>query len=181
MACPLCRQVIVRKYQYLIPDSMERVPLAEVAEFKMDRRSEFMAALRSHHTRNALFLGKTKFTRSVGSLAGSELELRQMQTKGTERYGVGKKVTLEQKEDTLLVTYKVGRRTMNESYPFRTWEEARDQLVEGLKEEDETISVLDLATHYPEYYWSWHLHKNGKVEEALQEEGIAPRKRGRRG
>lgn len=184
MACPLCRQVIVRKYEYLMPEAMEPVPLVEVAEFKLERRTEYVAALRAHHTKNALFVGKSKFSRSVGALAGSELELRQKETKGTERYGVGKKVTFQRlgdDGDTLAVTYKVGRRTINESYPFLTWEEARTQLVDGLRAEDETVSVLDLATHYPEYYWTWHYHKEGKVEATLQEEGIAPRKRGRRG
>lgn len=47
MPCPLCRQAIVSKHNRLLPEATERVPLVEVASFRLDRRNDYLYHLPS--------------------------------------------------------------------------------------------------------------------------------------
>lgn len=177
--CPLCRQIITEVRHYVLEDvdTMAHVDTDDVDNFKTNHRAAYVEKLRSAFTSAAGFIGKGKLARSVAMAACDELETRRRETEGSARLMVGKKVTLVQSEDTLLVTYrpKGKRKDVNESHPFMTWEQARAQIVEGL--DGDTITLLDFAAHYPEYYWAFHHHNEGKVEEAMRDAGLVPKRR----
>ena len=45
---------------------------------------------------------------------------------------------------------------------------------------DEPLTVLDLATNYPQEFWALYRHSDGKIEEKLKENGLLQVKRRRR-
>ena len=181
--CPLCRCVIQEFLQYQDVEAAGNVEVPveeeEIRVFKDERREDYIKRLRTPVTGDAAFRGKSKLARSVASHVGSELEERQRETAGTERV-MTKRSTIEfhiQGQD-LVVNYKLGRAKRREQHPFLTKEEATEALVESLG--GDRLSVLEIATHYPDFYWNirYHLGVDASMEDYFgQELGILQQKR----
>lgn len=158
--CPLCRtpiaDILVYQDKEAAGDVVQAVPIDEVRAFKEERRDEYVKKLRAPVTSDACFRGKSKLARSVASEVLSELEVRQRETAGTERVMAKKEsFVLQIKDGQITIQYKVGRSKRSETHPYMTLEEARDGLLECLG--GDRVSVLDVATHYPEFYWAIRL------------------------
>ena len=145
MSCPLCRQEITERLQGVTPSSNKM----DVTEFKEKHREEYVTQLNAYRVRsNAGYKGKGKQARAVASHMGSELEQREMETKGTERL-LAKNVVFVGDDK---VTYKVGRRKVEEHYEYNEhWEIPEDVAI-----------VLDVATIYPDMFWSFYKDCDGK-------------------
>lgn len=176
LACPLCRAVITAHRVYAFPDldMVQAVDSALVEDFKRERRHEYREQMRRTVKSNAAYVGKSKLARSVASAVGSELEQRERETRGTERV-MAKPSTVATARiddgDTLAVDYKCGRSKRHESHPYAEWDEVARELLAALG--GDRISVVDLATHYPEFYWLIYHHRAGRVAAAMEELGIA--------
>lgn len=96
--------------------------------------------------KNAGYTGKSNLaTHSFRN----EYEIRQLETKGGERCMSKKKdFDLDEVLNTLQVTYKVGRRSVNEEYTYI--KEACDD------------PTLEMAIHDPERYWSCYYNTKFK-------------------
>lgn len=175
MPCPLCRAVIASvKETISLNDTVKDAPSDMFGEFISERRDEYVAKLRKHVAGNAGFVGKSKLARGVNRECGSELELRQTETRGTERVTAKKQtIKFEIKEGTLLVDFKIGRKTHHESHPYMELEDAKKELFEAL--DGDTIELVECATWYPEFYWCFYYHTGGGamvVDALLKEVGI---------
>jgi hypothetical protein len=126
----------------------------QISKFTKEEWERFMTEERDVYVgrlvkRNAGFVGRGKQARAVAECMGSELELRERQTKGGERC-MAKNKTTEERDGILYVTYKVGRRLVKEEYPI--FEEHREE------------PTLELAIDRPDIYWiSVHNRKKNKV------------------
>ena len=181
--CPLCRCVIQESLKYHDTEAAGDVPVPVEAEeirvFKEERRDEYVKRLRAPVTGDAAFRGKSKLARSVASHVGSELEERQRETAGTERV-MAKRATIsfEIVGQDLVINYKLGRAKRREQHPYLTKEEAAEALVDSLG--GDRLSVLEIATHYPDFYWAlrYHLGVEASMEDYLgQELGVLQQKR----
>jgi len=115
---------------------------------------------------------KGKLARSVNAAIGSEMEQREKERAGTDRMMNAKMITFEIMDDTLRVSYKLGRKAVEEVHSHKSWEETKAELLLGLDGE-KLDSVLELATEHPAYYWLVFYHNKGKpLEEVLGEAGI---------
>lgn len=185
--CPLCRtaisDILIYRDQEAAGDVIEAVPAAEVQTFKEEQREEYIKKLRTPVTGDAFFKGKGKLARSVGKEVLSEMEERQRETRGTERV-MSKRSTFlvihnDEKQETC-IQWKAGRAKRQDIFPKMTLEEARAGLEECLG--GDRVSVLDVATHYPEYYWTMRLalmDTDQRLEEYLDKE-MGTLKKGRK-
>jgi hypothetical protein len=114
-------------------------------------------------------------SKSVGRFTGSETELRERETKGGERC-MSKNIKVERVEgDLLSAQYKIGRKMHKETFDWMELEDAKNDLLEGLA--GDSLDTLDCAIHYPEYYWCFYFHTNGKVNEFMSNSGILNNKK----
>lgn len=123
---------------------------------------------------NAGYTGNGKFARHVAGAIVDELEQRRLENEGTDRL-VAKKISVKENDDCLNVEYKVGRRTVREQHALLN-------LLDNSDEWDamEPVTVLELATYYPQHYWSCYFYTENQVEKALQKHGVLRvEKRGR--
>lgn len=149
-ACPMCRAKVESTEQHdeAAQPIIKRITKEEWEKFMAEERETYVGRLVK---RNAGFVGRSKQARAVAEYMGSELELRERQTKGGERC-MAKQKTTEEKDGILYVTYKVGRRLVKEEYPI--FEEYREEL------------TLELAIDRPDIYWiSYHNRKKNKHNE----------------
>lgn len=112
-------------------DVVEPIPVVEVETFKAEHREEYVM---------------------------SEMELRRLETTGTERV-MSKKSTFlvihNMEKGETSIQWKAGRAKRQDVFPRMTLEEARQGLQECLS--GDRVTVLEVATHYPEYYWTLRL------------------------
>ena len=181
MDCPLCRAKINQSMSmdnFIYSSKFVEVEKKELDEFKI-RRDDYISELRRPCAKNAGMTGNSKLARGVSREMGSEMEEREKERKGTDRVTATKVefVVLDQSNGKILqATYKVGRKGIVEEYPFMEWPLAKSTFTETIS--GDTITTLDMATHYPEFYWLWRHHiKN--VEDALVECGLIQNKRQR--
>lgn len=163
MECPMCRGVIEAHVTTVAGSTYEDFDSSMVESFE-ERRSEYVERMRATHKKNAAFLGKSRLARSVGKEIGNELEQRRKENAGTERV-MSKKVEFNKSDDgeTLLITYKVGRRTVKEEAPFiQSWDDVSAAFKELL--DGDVLDDLDLPTYYPEIYWLWKYHNKPSLE-----------------
>ena len=179
MPCPLCRSVVQRVLHYTTDqDTLKPVPTQQVDEFKQNERTDYIKRLRGSHACDAAFVGKSKFSRSVSGAITDEFELRQQETKGSERV-MAKPSSVEFEtinDSTLVVKYKVGRRKVEESHTLMELDAIKRDFRQA---EDMPKDALDLATWYPDYYWNIYKLTNRKVSAFMEECGVT--KRSRRG
>ncbi len=126
-------------------------------------KEEYVALLRRSCAKNAGFGGNSKQARAVGRAIGSEYDERVKQNAGTDRYG-GMKATFavgEGEDQTLSITYNVAgkRKAIVETYQFLTWEATKEAVLVALNDDADVKSDMDIATHYPEYFWLAKYHK----------------------
>jgi hypothetical protein len=142
--------------------------------------------LRTPVTGDACFKGKGKLARSVAGEVMSEMEQRQLETLGSERYMSKKStfvVTTVAGDQETCIEWKAGRSKRKDTFPKMTLEEARSGLQECLA--GDRITALEVATHYPEYYWTIRLalmeeNPPRSVEDYLDKTmGVVAVKRGR--
>lgn len=180
--CPLCRSAIQDVLYYkdqAAVDITTPIDPAEIKVFKEERRESYIKNLRAPVTSDAGFKGKSKLARSVAAEVGDEMEQRRKETAGTERV-TAKRDTIQfsiQGHD-LYVDYKVGRAKRHEEFPLLTLEETRNALLECVA--GDRVSLLDVATHYPDYYWvlRYHLGVAQNMSDYLEKDlGIAQQKR----
>lgn len=118
--CPLCRTPISDVYVYKDRKAVEDVVLSidpnDIEVFKNERREEYVKSLKISVTGDACFKGKGKLARSVAAEAGSEMEMRQRETAGTERVTT-KPSTIQftVKGHDLYIDYKCGRSKRQEN------------------------------------------------------------------
>jgi hypothetical protein len=149
---------------------VEPIPAAQVETFKTERHEEYVKKLRTPHTGDACFKGKGKLARSVASEVMSELEQRQLETLGSERYMSKRNsflITILESQGEIRIQWKAGRAKREDTFPKMTLEEARAGLEEaraGLEEclAGDRVTALEVATHYPEYYWTIRLALMGQ-------------------
>ena len=160
--CPLCRTVIsdvlVYRDKVAAGDVVEPIPAAQVEAFKTEHHEEYVKKLRTPHTGDACFKGKGKLARSVASEVMSELEQRQLETLGSERYMSKRNsflITILESQGEIRIQWKAGRAKREDTFPKMTLEEARSGLEECLA--GDRVTALEVATHYPEYYWTIRL------------------------
>lgn len=172
MPCPLCMSQIERMLNYLLEDDkMEPAPVEQVSAFKEKERTEYLKRMRVVHT-----MSKSKFCRSVSAAIGNELEQRRKETQGGERC-MAKSVEFKVVADfTLLVTYKVGRRQVKESYALMELDAIRREM-QTTDPDDLPSCALDMATYYPEYYWNIAYHTDRKVAAFMEECGVVKKRR----
>ena len=144
--CPLCRQGI--EYVSVVLDVAITPSKEELDAFRA-YKPEYMGLLKKRCTENAGFVGKSKLARSVAREFGDEMEQRVKESAGGDRC-MGKKFQFNLDADELKVEFKMGRRTIRESYQYV--EDWKTELTEALA--GDTISALDVAIHYPELYWA---------------------------
>lgn len=183
--CPLCRQVILDVREFVLEDVdvVNQANVEQVEEFKEQHRATYMENMRSVFAKTAGYLGKGKLSRSVAMATCDELETRRRETAGTERIMVGSKVDFEvlgENRQTLSVSYrpKGKRKDVKESYPLLPWGVACNYMTEGL--DGDTLTAFEFAAHYPEYYWLFHHHNQGKVEDSMRDLGILTENKRRR-
>lgn len=176
MTCPLCRARISEVLVFegnILPSSA--IGPDEIEVFKRERREDYIKQLRAPVAKDAGFKGKGKMARSVAREVGSELENRQRETAGTERVTAKPsciQFTEQPAEDAqpadadnlrnLRIDYKCGRSKRQELHALITLDEAREGLLECLS--GDKVTLLDVATYYPEYYWliKYHLSDSGQ-------------------
>jgi hypothetical protein len=152
--CPLCRGTIETMQEHC-----EAALLPSRKELDSFDRDEYKRLLTRSHTKNACFTGKSKQARAVSRHVGNEMEQRQLENAGTDRYG-GKDYTFTVDGDLFTVTYKVKgkRKPLIETYAFiRSWEEVLEQLPTP---ED----PMEIATYYPEFFWLAKYYKQSLPE-----------------
>jgi len=180
ITCPICRHLIenvttIKEYEYEYTKKLSKLQLDDFVE---NYRGTYLKRLQSTVASNAGAVGKNKFSRSINYMFGDEFENVVIEGTGTERY-TSKKVDhkiIENKsgETTLKTSYKVGRRKKDvESFPLMTVDRVFQCIVDPL-------TVLELATHYPQEYWALHYHTNGKIEEILEKNSMLQTKRKRK-
>jgi len=160
--CPLCRTDIsdslVYRDKVAAGDVVEPIPATQVETFKAEHHEEYVKKLRTPHTGDACFKGKGKLARSVANEVVSEMEQRKLETLGSERY-MSKKtsfvVTSDSNDEQVRIDWKAGRAKRQDTFPKMTLEEARSGLEECLA--GDRVTGLEVATHYPEYYWTIRL------------------------
>lgn len=182
MPCPLCRSNITSVLVYTLDqDAVEAAPEEVVENFKQNERADYVKRLRPSHARNAAFVGKNKFSKSVSGAIGDELEKRQMETRGTERVMTKPSAVVFETigDHTLVVKYKIGRKTWEESQALMELDDIRRDFRQTEPEELPTDNV-DLATWYPDYYWNIYHLTDRKVSAFMEECGVSKRQRRRR-
>lgn len=174
LGCPLCRAGILD-----LQESSGGAPIpAPLLESFRARRAEYVSRLPGLRLK-AGFMGKSKLARSVNRAMCSELELRERERAGTDRLGA-KAVEMRAEGDALHISYKVGRRLLKEQHACVEWTEAEAALLRELDGEV-MATVLELATHYPEFYWLARHHHGADLEDVLSRAGaISGGKRRRR-
>jgi hypothetical protein len=154
-------------------DTVVPIPEPQLQDFRQNRRDDYVAQLRGRVSRNALFVGKSKAAREWGKRCTDELQRRQQETAGGERCMTPRSkitMTVDDEQRVLHVEYKVGRKVRKETAPYCDWDELEQELREhGIP------AALELAIDNPSCYWLVHYHKQGKVEDALQELRKRPR------
>ena len=154
--CPLCRRDILSISTFV--DVAILPSVGELMNWQI-YKSVYVAKLKGCSS-NAGFLGNTKLNRSVNRECVDEMEQREKESAGGDRC-MGKKYEFTREGDNLNVVFKMGRRTVRESYPYVVdW---RDYIIEYL--EGDTIDLLDVAIHYPEIYMA------AKYEDKMDELG----------
>jgi Zinc finger, C3HC4 type (RING finger) len=141
--CPLCRRDILSISTFV---DVAILPTVKDLENWQVYKSEYVAKLKGCSS-NAGFLGKSKLARSVAREFGDEMEQRVKESAGGDRC-MGKKYQFTREDDNLNAEFKMGRRTIRESYPYaKDWQ---TEIVEYLA--GDTIDILDVAVYYPEIY-----------------------------
>jgi hypothetical protein len=190
MDCPLCRSPITKSI------GTDKISVHSDDEKKFqERKSDYISQLKQRCAKNAGYTGNSKMARGVGSEMGDAMEEIEKERAGEQRYSAGKETSFEVVNDAtfeknatfengtiggLRITYKVGKKMISEMIPYFEWESTKSTFVEKMT--GDTITVLDMASHYPEDYWLWRYHQTGNsgVENALQETGLLQPKRRRR-
>jgi hypothetical protein len=154
--CPLCRQHI-DTFSSASADAALLPSEKELEEFSA-RKNEYVTLLRRGCAKTAGWTGGGKQARAVSKAVGNEYDERVKENAGTDRYG-GMKAVFKLDDGTLAVTYKVAgkRKAIEERYQFLEWEEAKQALLEAL--DGDSVTDMDIATHYPEYFWLAKYHK----------------------
>lgn len=166
MNCPMCRQEIskmVVSAKINNPQHNE-VKTSEYSKF-MERRNEYIEKLRRKCTHNAGFVGGGKLAKSVARGMADALEDLELQTAGSQRMMVGKKVDFEIQDSCFSVSYKPKgkRKKIVENYKDYL---SKEELIDSIQEAGDW-DVLDLASYEPRFYWLIHHHFEGKVENEL--------------
>lgn len=177
MDCPLCRSPIDK---IMDADAIE-VTAAQLKIFQ-GYKTEYLSKLQC--SSNAGYTGKSRLARSVGREMGDTMEKLEMERKGSERYTCSNVLFSfvgDENDKTMDIAWKVGRKLCQDSVAFLNWHDANEMFCDEMS--GDTITVLDMASFYPEYYWLWRYHNNNSndgVEEALTSAGLLQNKRRRR-
>ena len=178
MECPLCRSKIERNVDLssmVKPDStLDNVSQNELTSFSA-RRDDYIKRMRQGCTKNAGYTGKSKLAKSVAREIGDELEEREKERLGSNRC-LAKNVEFSCQDTNLKVSYKIGRKVYSEDMLLSDWDTAKTEFIELMS--GDTISVLDMATHYADHYWLWRYYSKN-VENALVQCGLIQNKRRR--
>ena len=135
--CPMCRATIdnTEKHNEEVQPVIKKITKEDWERFMTEERDAYVGRMVK---RNAGLVGRGKQARAVAEHMGSELGLRERETKGGERC-MSKNKTTEERDGILYVTYKVGRRLVKEEYPI--FEDHREE------------PTLELAIDRPDIYW----------------------------
>jgi hypothetical protein len=72
-------------------------------------------------------------------------------------------IVKDDRTDQITVEYKAGRKRVQETHELYDLSKAEDF---------EPLTVLELASQYPGYYWSVYYNYDGEVERALSDMGL---------
>lgn len=122
-------------------------------------------------------IGRSQYVMANMDVMRDGVEQREEETLGAIRVVVGRSVTMEIKAGELWITFRPPGCRKDRVEVSRRYKNTA--IVASFKKANALVSLVDLATYYPEYYWCIHHTTGGQVEEFLRVNGILETRRRR--
>jgi hypothetical protein len=138
-------------------DILAPITASDVDAF-MAQREEYLSSLRAQVARGAGWKGAGK--RASNNAMTDAVREREGTLRMTAKNIV---IVKDDRTDQITVEYKAGRKRVQETHELYDLSKAEDF---------EPLTVLELASEYPGYYWSVYYNYDGEVERALSDMGL---------